>query len=63
GSETYKDFALLKSSAKQVPFFGFYCYGEIGPFSVGLPTRFHNETVTSVALSSRTRKRDDENPA
>ncbi len=63
GSETDKDFSLLRSSAKQIPFFGFYCYGEIGPFSVGLPTRFHNETVTSVALSSRTRGMDDEKPA
>lgn len=62
GSETDKDFALLRSSEKQVPFFGFYCYGEIGPFSAGLPTRFHNETVTSVALRSRIRRVDDEKP-
>lgn len=63
GSETDKDFSILRSSAKQVPFFGFYCYGEIGPFSVGLPTRFHSDTFVSIAISSRTRRIDDEKPA
>ncbi|MDX2445341.1 MAG: FIST C-terminal domain-containing protein, partial [Bacteroidales bacterium] len=63
GSETDKEFSILRSSAKQVPFFGFYCYGEIGPFSVGLPTRFHSDTFVSVALHSRTRRVDDEKPA
>jgi len=63
GSETDKEFSILRSSSKHVPFFGFYCYGEIGPFSVGLPTRFHSDAFVSVALSSKNPRLDDEKPA
>ena len=63
GSKTDMEFTLLRSSDRQVPFFGFYCYGEIGPFSVGLLTRFHSDTFASVALRSKMRRTDDEKAA
>lgn len=53
GSETSNEVAILRNSNRKIPFFGFYCYGELAPFDIGLPVRFHNETFASVALFSR----------
>ncbi|MBU1564391.1 MAG: FIST C-terminal domain-containing protein [Proteobacteria bacterium] len=53
GSKTNNKFALLRQAPGAIPFFGFYCYGEIAPFSIGTPSRFHNDTYVIVALSSR----------
>lgn len=53
GSRTNETFSLLRQDPGKVPFFGFYCYGEIAPFSLGMPTLFHNDTYVIVALSSR----------
>ena len=53
GSQTNEEFSILQSARNTVPFFGFYCYGEIGPFALNRPTQFHHNTFTSVALSAR----------
>lgn len=53
GSRTNEEFMVLKQSGDQVPFFGFYCYGEIGPFCLGDPVFFHSDTCITVALRSR----------
>lgn len=55
GSRTNETFAPLRHSERTIPFFGFYCYGEIAPWRLGEPSRFHNDTYVIVALSSRTR--------
>jgi len=53
GSRTDEELAVLRKDVQQVPFFGFYCYGEISPFSVGQSVKFHSDTCVSVALKSR----------
>lgn len=50
GSRTDEEFEVLKRDGLQVPFFGFYCYGEIGPFANGKSVHFHSDTCISVAL-------------
>lgn len=50
GSQTKQELFKLLQSEQRVPFFGFYCYGEIGPLTVGEPTRFHNDTYVAVGL-------------
>ncbi|MGI9536684.1 MAG: FIST signal transduction protein, partial [Desulfocapsaceae bacterium] len=50
GSRTDEEFKVLKKDGLQVPFFGFYCYGEIGPFANGQPVHFHSDTCVFVAL-------------
>ncbi|MGB3211226.1 MAG: FIST N-terminal domain-containing protein [Desulforhopalus sp.] len=52
GSKTNEKFSLLKKDKRNIPFFGFYCYGEIAPFSIGTPTHFHSDTYVIVALGS-----------
>ncbi len=54
GSRTDEEFEVLRRDAREVPFFGFYCYGEIGPFGVGRPVKFHSDTFVSVALRCKT---------
>lgn len=54
GSRTNETFTPLKQPGQTLPFFGFYCYGEIAPSRIGQPSRFHNDTYVIVALSSRT---------
>jgi hypothetical protein len=53
GSKTNDKFSLLQQAPGEVPFFGFYSYGEITPFSSGTPSRFHNDAYIIIALSSR----------
>jgi hypothetical protein len=52
GSKANDTFALLRQAPGKIPFFGFYCYGEIAPFTIGTPSRFHNDTYVIIALSS-----------
>ena len=52
GSRTDEEFEVLKKDGPQVPFFGFYCYGEISPFAKGQPVHFHSDTCVLVALRS-----------
>lgn len=54
GSRTTEEFKVLEQDNAQVPFFGFYCYGEIGPFSLGKEVHFHSDTCISLALRART---------
>jgi hypothetical protein len=35
-----------------VPFAGFYCFGEIAPVASVDETRFHNETIVAVLLGA-----------
>jgi hypothetical protein len=51
GSMTNDEFAVLFESKKAPPFFGFYCYGEIGPPAEHRPTLFHSDTYIAVGLS------------
>lgn len=53
GSRVNEELTVLQQNKRQVPFFGFYCYGEIGPFVIGKPVHFHSDTCITVALRSR----------
>ena len=52
GSRTNEEFEILKKDRRSIPYFGFYCYGEIGPFANGDSVHFHSDTCISVALKS-----------
>jgi len=52
GSRTDEEYDGLRSSDQAIPFFGFYCYGEIGSFAPGKPVKFHSDTCVFVALRS-----------
>jgi hypothetical protein len=54
GSKTSEKFALLKSGKAPIPFFGFYCYGELAPPVAGTST-FHSDTYVILALASTRR--------
>lgn len=54
GSRANETFTPLRRLNDTIPFFGFYCYGEIAPTRIARPSRFHNDTYVIVALSSRT---------
>ena len=54
GSETNMEFQSFRESTMNIPFFGFYCYGEIGPVSIGKPPRFHSDTLVLLALRTST---------
>ena len=53
GSRVNEELSVLLKNKGQVPFFGFYCYGEIGPFTIGKPVHFHSDTCITVAFRSR----------
>jgi hypothetical protein len=53
GSRTDEKFTLLQKDRSEIPFFGFYCYGEIAPLTIGSPSQFHNDTYVIVTLGSR----------
>lgn len=53
GTKTKEEFKQLLSVQQQIPFFGFYCYGEIGPLNIGESTLFHNDTYVAVGIRSR----------
>ncbi len=53
GSKANNIFTLLRQGPATIPFFGFYCYGEIAPFSIGTPSLFHNDSYLIIALSTR----------
>lgn len=53
GTKTDDTFKLLRQAPGAIPFFGFYCYGEIAPFALGTPSRFHNDSYVITALSTR----------
>lgn len=51
GSKTNEKFSLLNAHSN-IPYFGFYCYGEIAPLTPDTPTFFHNDTYVILALGS-----------
>jgi len=53
GSRVNEEIEVLKQDPRQIPYFGFYCYGEIGPFTIGGPVHFHSDTCITVALYNR----------
>ena len=53
GSRTNEKFTLFKQTAPKMPFFGFYCYSEIAPYSVGAPSLLYNQSYVAIALSTR----------
>ena len=52
GSRTNELFNSLKATGDSLPFFGFFCYGEIAPQQIGDRTRFHSDTYIVVAIYS-----------
>jgi len=52
GSRTNEEFRSFRRDTTSIPFFGFYCYGEISPFETGGPVRFHSDTCILVGLRS-----------
>ncbi|MEE4313213.1 MAG: FIST C-terminal domain-containing protein, partial [Desulfofustis sp.] len=53
GTRTNEEFAALRQADPPQAFFGFYCYGEIGPLAPDGPSGFHSDTYIAVALSER----------
>jgi hypothetical protein len=53
GTRTNEEFAALLQADPGQVFFGFYCYGEIGPLAPDGPSGFHSDTYIAVALSER----------
>jgi hypothetical protein len=52
GTRTKEEIDTLRQEVgDDLPFVGFYAYGEISPFRKGSPTRFHNETFITLLLS------------
>jgi hypothetical protein len=50
GTDTQKEFDLIKQELPEgTPIFGFYTYGEIGPFTPGQPATLYNHSM-SIAL-------------
>lgn len=52
GSKAKEECKMLKRDDRNIPYFGFYCYGEIGPTSIDGPALFHNDTYIAVSISS-----------
>jgi hypothetical protein len=53
GTRTNEEFAALLQAEPPPVFFGFCCYGEIGPLTSGEASIFHTGTYIAVALSER----------
>ncbi|MCB2216789.1 FIST signal transduction protein [Desulfofustis glycolicus] len=53
GTRTNEEFAALHQADPPQAFFGFYCYGEIGPLAPDGPSGYHSDTYIAVALSER----------
>lgn len=49
GSRSFEESKRLRDNLT-IPFSGFYSYGEIGPFGMGKPTRFHTNTYLALAM-------------
>lgn len=46
GTQTHKELDLIKKELPpNVPLFGYYTFGEVGPYNVGDPTNYYNETI------------------
>ena len=53
GTRTAEEQASLRRSALgELPFAGFYAYGEICPKKAGEPAIFHNETFVTVVFGA-----------
>jgi hypothetical protein len=53
GTRTAEECALLRRSALgDLPFCGFYAYGELSPLSSGGVSHFHNETFVTLLLGT-----------
>ena len=54
GTRTGREMEAVRSVVgATTPVAGFYCMGEIAPFADGGPSKFHNATMVSVLLGSR----------
>ena len=53
GTRVDEEFAILKEHFPNLPFVGFYAYGEIGQFEDSKPSRFHNETFVSLLIGEK----------
>jgi len=53
GTQTGTEAELAREMlGPDVPFAGFYCFGEIAPVASVDETRFHNETIVAVLLGA-----------
>ena len=52
GTNTQKEYELLKQHVGDVPVIGFYSYGEIAPLCGRNTASFHNETMVTVLLGT-----------
>lgn len=43
---------LTEVARKHIPFFGFFCYGEIGPSTIGGKVNFHSDSCITVSIRS-----------
>ncbi|MCK5538401.1 MAG: FIST C-terminal domain-containing protein, partial [Bacteroidales bacterium] len=50
GTRVEEESKILSDTIPDIPFLGFYSYGEISPMQKGKPTRLHNETIVSLVL-------------
>ncbi len=53
GSRTEEEYELVKKHTGDLPFCGFYSYGEISPLERGMPSIFHNETFITLLLGTK----------
>ncbi len=54
GTRTGEELDIIRSRVDvNLPLYGFYCYGEIGPVGQSHESRFHNQTFVSVMLGTR----------
>jgi len=53
GTRTNEEYKLLNDHFPNLPFAGFYTYGEISPNHYGKPTRIHNETFVTLLFGTK----------
>lgn len=53
GTRVAEEQALVRGAMGDLPFAGFYAYGEFGPLRAGDACYFHNETFVAVVLGDR----------
>lgn len=57
GTRVVDETALVRDALGQLPFAGFYCYGEFGPLQKGDPFLFHGTTFVTLLFGSAESKR------
>lgn len=50
GTKTYQECLIIKDQLKEIPFCGFYAYGEFGPLDKGKESLFHGTTFVTLLI-------------